>query len=89
MSSLSFIYSDVMAAWISSDASRSPKGSIADPAMRERFLALAQQIQAVKIQTMIAKWEGSIRGVWPGEEYLKLATVQSDMMSSLALVRVS
>ena len=64
-----------MATWISSDASQSPKGSIADPAMRGRFLALAQQIQAIKIQTMITKWEGSIRGVWPREGYLKLATV--------------
>ena len=76
-----------MAAWIGSDASRSMKGSIADNTMRERFLALAQQIQAVRGQTMIAKWEGSIRGVWPVDEYLKLATAQSDMMSSLALVR--
>lgn len=90
MTSLSFIYSDVMAAWISSESSRISRGGITDlfPGMRERFLGLAQQIQAVKIQAMIAKWEGSIRGVWPGEEYLKLATVQSDMMSSLALVCV-
>ena len=38
------------------------------------------------MQTMVAKWEGSIRGAWPGNEYLKLAGVQADMMSSLALV---
>ena len=86
MSTLSYLYSDIMAAWISSDASQ--KGSSAEllPRLRQKFLGLAQQIQAVKMQTMVAKWEGSIRGAWPGNEYLKLAGVQADMMSSLALV---
>lgn len=91
IASMSFIYSDIMAAWISS-AAASPKAQahgIADllPGMREKFLALATQLQAVKVQTGIAKWEGSIRGAWPGDEYLKIADVQMGMMSSLALVR--
>lgn len=86
MSTLSYLYSDIMAAWISSGAS--PKGNNAEllPRLRHKFLGLAQQIQAVKMQTMVAKWEGSLRGAWPGDEYLKLAGVQADMMSSLALV---
>lgn len=90
MSQLSFLYSDIMAAWISSnDNVKHAHGSLTEllPNARKKFLALAAQLQAVKTQTAIAKWEGSIRGAWPGDEYMKLANVQTDMTSSLALVR--
>lgn len=86
---LSFLYSDVMAAWISSDSGgRHAHGSLSEllPNARKKFLALATQLQAVKMQTAVARWEGSVRGAWPFEEYMKLANVQTDMMSSLALL---
>lgn len=35
----------------------------------------------------MARWEGNVRGVWPMEEYMKLANVELEIMSSLALVR--
>ncbi|KIP09379.1 hypothetical protein PHLGIDRAFT_86838 [Phlebiopsis gigantea 11061_1 CR5-6] len=86
MSTLSYLYSDIMAAWISSGASQKGNNAELLPRLRHKFLGLAQQIQAVKMQTMVAKWEGSLRGAWPCDEYLKLAGVQADMMSSLALL---
>ena len=89
MSQLAFLYSDIMAAWISNEpAHPSPRDAHSHflPGMRKKVLALAAQIQAVKMQIPIARYEGSIRGAWPGDEYLKLANVQSDMRSSMALV---
>ncbi|GJE92380.1 fusaric acid resistance protein-like domain containing protein [Phanerochaete sordida] len=88
MSQLAFLYSDIMAAWISSGSARHAHGALAEllPDARRKFLALAAQLQAVKTQTAIARWEGSVRGAWPGDEYMRLASVQTDMMSSLALL---
>ncbi|EKM50877.1 uncharacterized protein PHACADRAFT_151282 [Phanerochaete carnosa HHB-10118-sp] len=88
ISTISFLYSDIMAVWIDSASVRHVHGSLAEllPNARKQFLKLATQLQAVKSQTTIAKWEGSIRGAWPFEEYMKLANVQTDMMSSLALL---
>jgi hypothetical protein len=82
VSALMFIYSDIMAVWISNqdvDANLIPR-------VRTKFLALGAQLQALRMQTAVAKWEGSIRGAWPAEEYMKLINVQADMMSSMALV---
>lgn len=89
ITTLSFLYSDVMAAWISSSSARHAHGSLTEllPNARKKFLGLATQLQMVKMQTAVARWEGSIRGSWPFEEYMKLAGVQTDMMSSLSLVR--
>lgn len=93
ITSLSFLYRDIVAAWISSEETSltekhiSPAHSVEwIPGFRDRLLAVAAQLQAVKVQTMIAKWEGSIRGAWPGDEYMKMANVQTEMISSLALV---
>lgn len=88
ISSLSFLYSDIIAAWLNSKEGQ-PTASIADfvPGIREKLFGLAAQLEAVKIQTAIARWEGSIRGAWPSNEYFKLASVQTDMMASMSLVR--
>ena len=53
LSSLMFIYSDIMAAWIRSDSHGD--SSELYPGMRKKFLSLAAQLQAVKTQTEIAK----------------------------------
>lgn len=91
--SLSTLYSEIVAAWISSESRpREKPGAVTSlkewiPGVREKIIAVAGQLQAVKTQTAIAKWEGSIRGHWPSDEYLRLADIEIDMMSNLALVR--
>ncbi|KAI0695918.1 hypothetical protein BC835DRAFT_1344533, partial [Cytidiella melzeri] len=41
-------------------------------------------LQAFKQQTALAKWDSSVRGVWPLEEYMKLADQETRMMANLA-----
>lgn len=53
---------------------------------RNKLIALAEQIQVSRQMTELAKWEGSIRGKWPAEEYGQLVTAESDMISGLAQV---
>lgn len=53
---------------------------------RERLIGLAAQIQALRLQTAVAKWEGNIRGVWPIEEYMNLVNTESDMLAAIAQV---
>jgi hypothetical protein len=54
---------------------------------RGRLLALGQEIGTIRGQTSMARWEGSIRGAWPFDEYMALVDVQSDMIAGLAQVR--
>ena len=51
---------------------------------RANLVAVADDIRALRETTEIAKWEGSIRGKWPKEMYVKLLDVQSEMAGSLA-----
>lgn len=51
---------------------------------RSRFIPLATQLQALRAQTTVAKWEGNLRGVWPFEEYSALLDKEFEMLSSLA-----
>jgi hypothetical protein len=51
---------------------------------RANLVAVADDIRALRETTEIAKWEGSIRGKWPKEMYVKLLDVQSEMVGSLA-----
>jgi len=51
---------------------------------RSRFIPLATQLQALRAQTTVAKWEGNLRGVWPFEEYNALLDKEYEMLSSLA-----
>ena len=53
---------------------------------RERVLNLSQQVQGLKIQTALAKWEGNIRGAWPFEEYNRMVQVEEEMIAALAQV---
>jgi len=47
------------------------------------MIALSQQIQTVGVQTRMARWEGSIRGVWPFKEYMGLVEYESNMLAAL------
>lgn len=90
---LSSLYSDITAAWISSEGASQEETAKSlkhwNPAIRAKIISIAGQLQALKIQTAMAKWEGNVRGVWPIEEYMKLADVEGEIMSNLALVCVS
>ncbi|THH07358.1 hypothetical protein EW145_g3442 [Phellinidium pouzarii] len=52
--------------------------------LRKKVLSLAEQMQIVRGQTGMAKFEGSIRGVWPGEEYNLLLDNEADMLAAFA-----
>jgi len=89
--SLSSLYSDIIAAWISSEgappsekAPHTMKGWV--PGVRTKIVAIAGQLQALRMQAAIAKWEGSIRGVWPVDEYMKLITTETEIMANLSLL---
>ncbi|EMD30532.1 hypothetical protein CERSUDRAFT_61076, partial [Gelatoporia subvermispora B] len=93
ISSLSYIYSHLMASWISDlRAGSDEKDHIQGHDWRVKFRGLiceaGEQLQALRAQTAIARWEGNIRGVWPKEDYERLVNVQAEMVGSLALVSV-
>lgn len=97
---LSNLYAFLMSTWLaqSSNAdatqnntsSPSPDTQNLKPAWlkeyRVRLLSIAEQIQTLRAQTAIAKWEGNIRGAWPEAEYSKLADREWDMLVALAQV---
>ncbi|KAI0683238.1 hypothetical protein BC835DRAFT_1423494 [Cytidiella melzeri] len=88
--SLSSLYSDIISMWISCEGTtniekpRSTTDWFAE--VRVKIVTIATQLQALKQQTALAKWEGSVRGVWPIEEYMKLADEETRMMANLALL---
>lgn len=93
ITSLSCIYSGLLSAWIydkGPDPDEKPGTSVPlpdwIPFFREKLTAVWQKLQATKMQTSIARWEGGIRGAWPYDEYVKLADTQLEMISHLALV---
>ena len=95
LSGISYLYSHLTSLWLSADGpfDRAADGKDGDvphkwPAnLRAKFLALANQLQDLRMRTVMSKWEGSIRGAWPVEDYNKLLEAESDMLSSLVLVR--
>lgn len=54
---------------------------------RARLEGIAEQIQILREQTAIAKWEGNIRGAWPRKEYERLVDREWEMLVALAQVR--
>ncbi|KAI0646345.1 hypothetical protein C8Q79DRAFT_909612 [Trametes meyenii] len=96
ISGLSYLYSHLTSLWLSADG---PFDSTVDvktagaqarprwPAeLRGKFIALAEQIQDLRIRTAMSKWEGSIRGSWASEDYGRLLDLESDMLASLVLL---
>jgi len=92
IASLSYIYSHLMAAWIDEavpaggDKEGMPRSAEWVQHFREKLISVAQQIQALRTQAGIAKFEGNIRGAWPYEEYSRLVDVESEMMVNLAVI---
>ncbi|KAI0087246.1 hypothetical protein BDY19DRAFT_986266 [Irpex rosettiformis] len=88
--SLASLYSDIISVWISAEGTTNiakPK-SQADwvAGVRAKIVSLAAKLQALKQQTALAKWEGSIRGAWPMEEYMKLIEEETKIMANLSLL---
>ncbi|KAH9896908.1 hypothetical protein C8Q73DRAFT_642067 [Cubamyces lactineus] len=94
LSGISYLYSHLTSLWLSADGpfDRAADGKDGDvphkwPAdLRAKFLTLANQLQDLRMRTAMSKWEGSIRGAWPVEDYNKLLEAESDMLSSLVLL---
>ncbi|KDQ52244.1 hypothetical protein JAAARDRAFT_184405 [Jaapia argillacea MUCL 33604] len=93
---MSRIYAFLISTWIT-DPGTPTRTSLQDPAasgsahvkpwileFRGDVLKLAEKLQALKQMTAVAKWEGSVRGKWPSEEYNRLVDVQFDMIGSLS-----
>ncbi|KAI0826576.1 hypothetical protein BC628DRAFT_1419081 [Trametes gibbosa] len=87
LSGLSYLYSHLTSLWLSAaDGPLAQAGDRWPEELRVKFIALAEQIQDLRLRTAMSKWEGNIRGVWAADEYNRLLEVEGDMLSSLALV---
>lgn len=53
---------------------------------RTDFTRVGAQVQALKLRTDLARWEGSIRGAWAVGHYLELNTLETEMLLYLAQV---
>jgi hypothetical protein len=89
ITSISEIYGFLISTWIGTQTHQ--KKTLAAPAtwikdFRMKLIALADQIQSAQQMTELAKWEGSIRGKWPIEEYRALIAAQNEMIGGLAQV---
>ena len=88
---LSHAYTMLMSAWIVEDNSRENAPYMSTSwvkPFRRRLNTVTAQIQAGKQQMLLASWEGSVRGRWPKDEYMKLIEVQEEMVAVLSQVRV-
>ena len=89
LTSLSYIYASLMAAWItnipSSKELKSGPSAWAS-SFRNELMVVALQLEDLKETAETAKWEGNVRGHWPYGEYRRLIDVQQDMVASLAQV---
>jgi hypothetical protein len=89
--SLSSLYSDVVSVWIRSEGKTNndkPQAATEWVAgIRAKIVTIAMQLQALRQQTALARWEGSVRGAWPIHEYMKLADEETRIMANLSLVR--
>ena len=93
---ISYLYSHLTTLWLSAADSfehiRQHKGQEIQRTwpreLRDKIIALAEQLQDLRMRTAMSKWEGNIRGAWAFEDYNRLTELQSDMLASLILVRV-
>ncbi|KAJ6506182.1 hypothetical protein C8R47DRAFT_1037328 [Mycena vitilis] len=96
IASLSNAYGFLISAWIAaqregptplSSTLTQPGGWAAT--FRAQLLALGEELQTIRALTGLAKWEGSIRGRWPAEVYMRFVDVQSEMVAILAQLATS
>ncbi|KAF8530979.1 hypothetical protein JB92DRAFT_3105728 [Gautieria morchelliformis] len=51
---------------------------------RAAFTKAGAKLRVLKTRTNLARWEGSIRGAWPVDQYNELNDVETEMLSCLA-----
>ncbi len=93
---LSYLFSHLTTIWLGSAESFEPvrqeKGDDIRRSwpleLREKVVALAEQLQDLRVRTVMSKWEGSVRGAWAFEEYNRLIELQDNMLANLILVCV-
>jgi hypothetical protein len=88
VAALSKIYGFLISTWISDSSHDKEAAASSDwsTEFRTQLIAQALEIDTIKELTDLATWEGSIRGAWPSEEYLRLSDVQTEMISGLGQV---
>ncbi|KAI0635211.1 hypothetical protein C8Q77DRAFT_1106698 [Trametes polyzona] len=86
LSGLSYLYSHLTSLWLNPETEAFGHGTKWPAELREKIIALAEQIQDLRVRTAMSKWEGSVRGAWASEEYNRLLEVESDMLASLILL---
>jgi len=89
ITSLSHIYTSLMAAWITdTPTSKELKSgpSAWASSFRNELFVVALQLKDLKDTAELARWEGNVRGHWPYREYSRLIDVQQEMIASLAQV---
>ena len=95
ISGLSYLYSHLTSLWLSSGEPFDSLHKLEDAQrrwpseLRQMVVTFSQQLQSLRVQTVMSKWEGNIRGHWPFEEYNRLLDLQVDILSSLVLVCAS
>lgn len=88
VTNISEIYGFLISTWIGTQTKK--QNNTTHPMwiqeFRVKLLGLADQIVSLIQMTDLAKWEGSIRGKWPVEEYEKLVQTEAQMIGALAQV---
>ena len=85
ITNLSNMYTFLISVWIASKHKTAPNPTWI-LSFRTKLMAIGSEVGSIRELTQLARWEGSIRGSWPVEEYMQLAAVQSEMIASLAQV---
>ncbi|KAH9050166.1 hypothetical protein EDB84DRAFT_1623276 [Lactarius hengduanensis] len=88
LTSQSHIYTFLMSAWITNTPSSKELKRDGLPvwanAFRDNLFKVAIQLRDLKEMAGWARWEGSVRGHWPYEEYDRLIDIQQEMISVFA-----
>jgi hypothetical protein len=90
VTSLSHMYALIMSTWIRDAVPSKELKSGLPPwanSFRKNLTAVALQLNDLKETARLARWEGSVRGHWPYEEYNKLVDVQQEMVTVFSQVR--
>lgn len=93
ISGLSYLYSHLTSLWLAAGEPFDSLHTLEEAQrrwpseLREMVVTFSQQIQDLRVLTVMSKWEGNIRGHWPFEEYNQILDLQVDILSSLVLVR--
>lgn len=86
------LYTSVVSTWMYAEDHKMPADEFTvlwAPKFRERLLRTANRLYGLRAEVKLAKWEGSVRGNWPFEEYRRLVETQIEMIGAIAQVQNS